>query len=169
MLSFEYVCHQYQPLPATLSGSEHLVRSLAGARAMGTVSASSADGTTSARMFVQDSPRPRRLRGGKRPRERPAPRARYLGRESSRRFREADARTGESSSRGNGKRRRECGRAAKPAKIKRRGVVEDRGEEERTGRGRERSGVNRNDNDYRRSYPGTSFLNDYAVENYYAQ
>lgn len=28
--------------------------------------------------------------------------------------------------------------------------------------------VNRNDNDYRRSYPGTSFLNDYAVENYCA-
>lgn len=41
---------------------------------------------------------------------------------------------------------------------------EDRRKKER----RKQSGVNRNDNDYRRSYPGTSFLNDYAVENYYA-
>ena len=47
---------------------------------------------------------------------------------------------------------------------------EETGEDEKIGRSRRKhSDVNRNDNDYRRSYPGTSsFLNDYAVENYYA-
>lgn len=42
-------------------------------------------------------------------------------------------------------------------------------EEEEVEEGRDRHGdVNRNDNDYGRSYRGASFLNDYVLENYYA-
>lgn len=40
--------------------------------------------------------------------------------------------------------------------------------EERRGRRDRHGDVNRNDNDYGRSYRGASFLNDYVLENYCA-
>lgn len=43
-----------------------------------------------------------------------------------------------------------------------------RGTGERRGRRDRHGDVNRNDNDYGRSYRGASFLNDYVLENYYA-
>jgi len=49
-------------------------------------------------------------------------------------------------------------------------VGQPSGRESKEGRGRrnQRGDVNRNGNDYGRSYRGASFLNDYVLENYYA-
>lgn len=48
------------------------------------------------------------------------------------------------------------------------GGRESQGEKEEDGERPGHGDVNRNDNDYGRSYRGASFLNDYVLENYYA-
>jgi len=48
------------------------------------------------------------------------------------------------------------------------GQPSGRESKERKGKRDQHGDVNRNGNDYGRSYRGASFLNDYVLENYYA-